>query len=1124
MKKSTLFKDLRFSGCESSDFDTAESSLKLDFSKTESLGEIGTKRSNSKTQSMISIVLLFILFLFANFLSAQPCTPQSCGEPICLDGDPSDWAIALSASGGIKDRIIDKTDGTDDIWTGGSKDVQQISQWVWTTNSANDKNNMANVGYLLCGTKLYFFADRRANNGDSAIGFWILQGSVEKAGTTGGGFTGSHVDGDILMISHFVNGGAVAQIQAFRWTNGALDPTPIPLPTSGLDARVNITTVNAPLSWGYTPKSGAANTYPSESFFEGYIDLASVNFNLSVCLGTFLAETRNSQSLTASLEDLARGRFGSVPAPKTLVGSTFCTSSPNSGTITMASSENMISYQLKNNSNDSNVQAAQIGNGGTLTWSNLPAGSYYVVATNLESGCTSEMGRPTTVTTVQAPTVTVNSPTATCIGESVTVTATVDPPGTYTYVWTVPVTAVNPGNVSSFSTSIAGSYAVVVNNAANCPSNSTTGVVTVPTKVELTANGTNPLCFGGSGSITFSATGGTGTKTFTVNGNSATSPFSALASGTYTIVATDANGCTDTKQVTITIPTKVELTANGTNPLCFGGSGSITFSATGGTGDKTFTVNGNSATSPFSASASGTYTIVATDANGCTDTKQVTITIPTKVELTANGTNPLCFGGSGSITFSATGGTGNKTYTVNGNSATSPFSALASGTYTIVATDANGCTDTKQVTITIPTKVELTANGTNPLCFGGSGSITFSATGGTGDKTYTVNGNSATSPFSALASGTYTIVATDANGCTDTKQVTITIPTKVELTANGTNPLCFGGSGSITFSATGGTGNKTYTVNGNSATSPFSALASGTYTIVATDANGCTDTKQVTITIPTKVELTANGTNPLCFGGSGSITFSATGGTGDKTYTVNGNSATSPFSALASGTYTIVATDANGCTDTKQVTITIPTKVELTANGTNPLCFGGSGSITFSATGGTGDKTYTVNGNSATSPFSVSASGTYTIVATDANGCTDTKQVTITIPTKVELTANGTNPLCFGGSGSITFSATGGTGAKTFTVNGNAATSPFSASASGTYTIVATDANGCTDAKTVTITIPTKVELTANGTNPLCFGGSGSITFSATGGTGAKTFTVNGNAATSPFTASASGT
>ncbi|WP_162128547.1 T9SS type A sorting domain-containing protein [Flavobacterium phycosphaerae] len=1053
MKNSTLLRNLGFPCRESYASGAGESGLKLDFSKTGVLGETYTKSSSSKSQSMISIVLLFVLFLFTNFLTAQT---------VKIDGlttsFPGEWNQAGIIHVADKFNIINQ----DDIFAGNEKDFFYANNWFWKLGTAKDKNDIANAAAVILqpgqvirsdgsvatgGPFIVFAGDRISNSGDAQIGFWFFQDGTHPETVNGVNlFTPAKhlppVIGDILVLANFTNGGNIGAVTVLEWvgTGGNYADNPaFNLKTFSAQVAEN-NTVNTPVptGWFFKDKNNNDNTtnttqYGLNEFYEGYVDLAQLG-NVGACFSKFLLETRSSQEITATLDDFVGGGLGGVP-------------------------------------------------------------SATVAATPVS-----------------------------CFGQSSTVTATPSPAGVYTYTWTVPATASNPGNVASFNATVSGSYSVVVTTENGCPSNpSAPVVVTIPTKVELTANGTSPLCFGGNGSITFSATGGTGAKTYTVNGNAATSPFSASASGTYTIVATDANGCTDTKQVTITIPSKVDLTANGTNPLCFGGNGSITFSATGGTGAKTYTVNGNAATSPFSASAAGTYTIVATDANGCTDTKQVTITIPTKVDLTANGTDPLCFGGNGSITFSATGGTGAKTYTVNGNAATSPFSASAAGTYTIVATDSNGCTDTKQVTITIPTKVDLTANGTDPLCFGGNGSITFSATGGTGVKTFTVNGNAATSPFSASAAGTYTIVATDANGCTDTKQVTITIPTKVDLTANGTDPLCFGGNGSITFSATGGTGAKTYTVNGNAATSPFSASAAGTYTIVATDANGCTDTKQVTITIPTKVDLTANGTDPLCFGGNGSITFSATGGTGAKTYTVNGNAATSPFSASAAGTYTIVATDANGCTDTKQVTITIPTKVELTANGTNPLCFGGTGSITFSATGGTGAKTYTVNGNAATSPATGLAAGVYTIVATDANGCTDTKQVTIIIPTKVDLTANGTDPLCFGGNGSITFSATGGTGAKTYTVNGNAATSPFSAAASGVYTIVATDANGCTDTKQVTITIPTKVELTANGTNPLCFGGNGSITFSATGGTGAKTYTVNGNAATSPFSASASG-
>ncbi|NNT73223.1 hypothetical protein HKT18_13440, partial [Flavobacterium sp. IMCC34852] len=559
MKNTTFLKFLEFPCSEDCVVSRGENGFKLDFSKANALdSSYSATKSTTKNKGMISILMLLILFLFSNISTAQ----------ITLDGNPSDWGTLLASPGGIKARITDPIDSTDDIWTLGSKDIQPINQWAWTTNGANDKNNMANVGYYFDGSKLYFFADRRANNGDSAIGFWILQDSVGKLGVTSGGFSGQHVEGDILMISHFVNGGAVADINAYRWTNGALDPTPIPLPTSGLDARVNVGTVNSPPSWNYVPKFGDPGTYPDSSFFEGFIDLSSINFNLSVCLGTFLAETRQSQSLTASLEDLARGRFGSVPEPKTLVGSSFCSSVPNSGTITMASSETLVSYQLVNNSNDANVQVAQLGNGGTITWSNLPAGSYYVIATNTLSECQIEIGRPTLVTIIDSPTVTVNSPSKCANDPAVTITATPSPSGTYTYTWTVPLGANNPGNVASFNATVAGSYSVSVSNGT-C-SGSGSGTLTVNPNPTLVTNNPAPVCAPLTVDLTLPAvTSGSdlqgGTLSYWTNAEATiplNNPSAISASGTYYIKVTTSANCADIKPVTVTVIPVIPIVIN----------------------------------------------------------------------------------------------------------------------------------------------------------------------------------------------------------------------------------------------------------------------------------------------------------------------------------------------------------------------------------------------------------------------------------------------------------------------------------------------------------------------------------------------------------------------------------
>ncbi|MGI9191242.1 MAG: beta-propeller fold lactonase family protein, partial [Chitinophagaceae bacterium] len=727
------------------------------------------------------------------------------------------------------------------------------------------------------------------------------------------------------------------------------------------------------------------------------------------------------------------------------------------------------------------------------------AGTYTIVATDANS-CTASsvvtISQPTTVS------LSASSANALCNGAngSLTFSAT---GGTGTINYTVNGTA----QTSPFAT-VAGTYTIVATDANNCTA-STVATISQPTAVSISASPANALCNGANGSLTFSATGGTGTINYTVNGTAQTSPFATVA-GTYTIVATDANSCTASSVVTISQPTAVSLSASSANALCNGANGSLTFGATGGTGTINYTVNGTAQTSPY-ATVAGTYTIIATDVNSCTASSVVTINEPTAVNLNASATNALCNGANGSLTFSATGGTGIINYTVNGNAQTSPFATVA-GTYTIVATDANSCTASSVVTISQPTAVSLSASSTNALCNGANGSLTFSATGGTGTINYTVNGTAQTSPFATVA-GTYTIVATDANSCTVSSVLTITEPTAVSLSASSANALCNGANGSLTFSATGGTGTINYTVNGTAQTSPFATVA-GTYTIVATDANSCTASSVLTITEPTAVSLNASSANALCNGANGSLTFSATGGTGTINYTVNGTAQTSPFATVA-GTYTIVATDANSCTASSVVTISQPTAVSLSASSANALCNGANGSLTFGATGGTGTINYTVNGTAQTSSFATIA-GTYTIVATDANNCTASSVVTINEPSAVSLSASASDALCFAANGSLTFGATGGTGAITYTVNGSVQTSPF-ATIAGTYTVIATDVNNCSASSVVTINEPSIVGITASSSNALCNGANGSLTFNGNGGTTPYTYTVNGGAQTSPF-------
>ena len=140
-------------------------------------------------------------------------------------------------------------------------------------------------------------------------------------------------------------------------------------------------------------------------------------------------------------------------------------------------------------------------------------------------------------------------------------------------------------------------------------------------------------------------------------------------------------------------------------------------------------------------SGAGTFVVVATDANNCSAQTTLSVVVPTALNLTASSTNVVCAGGNGILTFNATGGTGSKTYSVNGVLAGSPF-ATAAGTYTIVATDANGCTASTVRTITTINALPTVSLGSDVMiCQGGSTNLTISFTGNA-PWTYTINGGS----------------------------------------------------------------------------------------------------------------------------------------------------------------------------------------------------------------------------------------------------------------------------------------------------------------------------------------------------------------------------------------------
>jgi gliding motility-associated-like protein len=764
--------------------------------------------------------------------------------------------------------------------------------------------------------------------------------------------------------------------------------------------------------------------------------------------------------------------------------------------------------------------------GGTFTWSPggttgstitvTPNTTTTYTATYTVAGCPPVTGTGTvTINPLQPITGTLSS----CLGLTSQLANAVTP-GT----WSSSNTGVATISASGLVTGVSPGTSTITYNASNgC---STTSQFTVFPQPVLTATPTNVLCFGGTGSVSLSAAGANAPYTY------GGSPTQNLQPGTYTYTATSVDGCVSAPvSVTINQPqAALVLSTTQVNVLCSGNNtGSINLTVTGGTAPYTYAWSNNTTLEDPIGLASGTYTVTVTDANGCTATATVTITQPSTLTSSYTQVNVGCFGNNtGSIDLTVTGGVAPYVFAWSNQAITEDLNNIPSGVYTVTATDANGCTTTQTVTITQPqAALALSTTQVNVLCFGNStGSVNLTVTGGTAPYNYLWSNNGTAEDPTGMAAGAYTVTVTDANGCTAQTSVTITQPQAgLALSTTQVNVLCNGNNtGSINLTVTGGTAPYTYAWTNNTTLEDPTGLVAGTYTVTVTDANGCTATTTVTITQPAILTSSFTQVNVGCFGNNtGSIDLTVNGGVAPYVYAWSNQAITEDLNNIPSGVYTVTATDANGCTTTQTVTITQPqAALALSTTQVNVLCFGNStGSVNLTVTGGTAPYNYLWSNNGTAEDPTGMAAGAYTVTVTDANGCTAQTSVTITQPqAALALSTTQVNVLCFGNStGSVNLTVTGGTAPYTYAWSNNTTLQDPTGLAIGTYTVIVTDANGCTATTTVTITQPASaVSVTTQSQNILCLNGTGSVSSTPTGGVPPYTYSWTNNAATQNIT------
>lgn len=697
-----------------------------------------------------------------------------------------------------------------------------------------------------------------------------------------------------------------------------------------------------------------------------------------------------------------------------------------------------------------------------------------------------------------------------------------------------------------------GPQIVTVTDVGGCNTSQTIDIYEPPAMETIPTPLTDAACNGGNeGSATFEVNGGSFPYSFIWSTGSADSIATGLLVGDYFVTITDASGCSVLDTVTVDQPESLILTPLATAVSCNGqGDGVAAVGVTGGSEPYTYLWNTGAITDAIANLNGGNYSVVVTDAQNCFEEIIIPVFEDSLIELSGSTISALCLGASdGSATVVASGGTAPYTYLWDDplGQTTNIATGLAQNDYNVIVTDSFGCTASLMLTVNEPTLLQaMTVDVNDASCFGvNDGTISIDASGGTYPYTYAWNDNVGItdSTRTDLIATNYSITITDANGCSQIVTAAIDSPDAIAVTFDQNNVGCNGGTtGTATAQPVGGTAPFQYqwdAAAGNQTTQTAIDLTVGSYTVVVTDANGCTNSETVDITEASALELTINGDNVLCFGNNtGTIELNANGGTSPYAYSWTGPGAYSStledIADLYAGTYNVLVTDANGCTSTTQLEITEPaTGIMSTMSDMDLICFGASNGVaTVTVGGGTGPFNYLWSNGSTTASVNNLPEGTHFVTITDNGGCTFIDTAIVEAQGQINVVLSQTSSFCHNGNDgiamidAINYNSTPADPAD-FTIawsNGNNTTTISNAIGGQNYSVIVTDALGCTGTASISIDNPAEIGSLIEDFNDVnCFGESnGTATANGAGGTAPYTFLWDANAL-GQATATASG-
>ncbi len=660
----------------------------------------------------------------------------------------------------------------------------------------------------------------------------------------------------------------------------------------------------------------------------------------------------------------------------------------------------------------------------------------------------------------------------------------------YSFVWSNGATTEDIVNVP------AGNYQLTVSDNYNCSTVISTTLVDPPV-LTSTASATDATCNGtNDGTAAVTVSGGVAPYKYFWSDFSFSQTISQASAGIYTVLVTDSFGCSVTNTVTVGEPAEIELAATVSSPSCGGNDGSVDVTVSGGNSPYEYLWSSGDTTQDLINVPAGTYTLTVTDASLCTNTITATVAL-IQDSLVASFTinNNVCLGEPMNIVNTSSNVSGQLFYFWdfgNGTSSTNltpVYTYPSAGTYVLSLRVLSnlGCADSFAQVITVfdTPDATITASPDNSICAGDTATLSALS----GYISYSWSDGSTTEEIEVSAANIYTITVTDANGCSATGSITLTVNPlpNATIAAYPDDRICE--RDTATLSAPSGM--TSYVWSQGSITNSIQVTDQGTYNVTVTDANGCSATDDIDITLLPLPDaaITATPGNSIC---EGEIAVLIAPSGNNTTYAWSTGATGNAIDVLVEGIYRVTVTDETGCSASGSIFISVLPLPDpnIIAQPGDRICLGDNTTLTANA----GFVSYVWSNGLVTDNIQVDEEGIYSVTVTDNEGCSASEDIFITVlplPT-VSITPDTSVILGF----SIDLEATGGVEYVWSPEDGlsdpNLSITTATPLETTTYTVVVTDMNGCVNTASVIVevdenayllTIPNIITPDGNGQN-----------------------------------------